>query len=218
MTYVSIERVCIYIAGFILLAFGSISNTYSGINKNEISYIIYRESVLLSPTNLKVDSIGNLYIATHHQVNVYNSTGQFLYAIKVTNRGGVMRMRMLEDGNLSIALNRHKVYLVTPRGALIEKKEDPYGHLYSEYIKYQGKERHVYGSTYRLTNIFGYTRVVKYTPDGNKGVVFTIPFHKWLLKALYWLFYLVLLPFIVIFGLIKSIKKNSKGDFCLWKN
>lgn len=204
MTALYAKKFIIFVAVFVLLVFGGSNKIYLTTFENGKCYKINKESILLSPVSLEVDLNGNIYIATVGQINVYDSTGIFLHAIRVPLGGCVMRMKMLEDDIISIALNRSGgIYVVTAEGNLIEKKEDSNSNIYSEYGKYQKKVRIVSGNTYKLTNIFGYTQVVKYSSNGTKSIIYRIPFWKWLIKVLFYLIVCIVWPTIIIYLLIK---------------
>lgn len=166
-------------------------------------YNAKKESNLFLVREIDVDSLGNIYISTDYNINVYNSSGEFLHALEV--RGAKFYNVIIDDkDNVHILIEDKKIIILDNKGILIEKQDVTNNEsLRREFKKNILIAKDKDNNFYRLSDIPGFTKVTKITPDGKKTVVVKIK-SKHLVSAL-------ILPtiFLIIFTsiLIINIKR-----------
>lgn len=162
------------------------------------------------PKGLEVDSQENIYINFAGGINVYNASGVFKYGIKVKTYG-VYEIKIDSNDMLNVALTREeKIRVYNKEGFIIQEKEDYNSEAYFEYEKNNRIKKDSQGNEYKLTNIFGYTKVVKTTPNGSNNTIYKIPLLAWALKLLLPILFMVLaLVGILVFVILKKGSKRG---------
>lgn len=160
-----------------------------------------RKSLMWSPRGLEIDAEGNIYISTMSNINIYNSYGEFIYAIQVDTSGSY-EMMFQDDGNLNIAIARGEFTYVYSKDGILLDKDEKMG--YETYVNYHKNNKVKFdnnGNKYVLSNPFGYTKVTRTMTNGTKSVVYRIPFIEWLVKLLFCLFvalFFITIPYLVL--------------------
>ena len=157
---------------------------------------------------IAVDSEGNIYcgLQFYSRIQVYNSEGKFIYGKFVNSAGGAFRIRINQNDQLEVATARNdKLYIFAIDGTLVNELSDV-GHYFHNFGKtgetrFHDKSQNV--TYFKRPSLLG-PYIVKRVSSGEKKVIITMPFHKWLFKGPLpaWLFMLI--------GVVMSIfvKKN----------
>lgn len=186
--------------------------TYQVIAKQQVDnkcYKVNTQSMVWLPGGLEIDSHENIYIGVPGHINVYDALGIFKYAIKV-NTYGAFQMKITDNDMLNVALSREeKILVYDNEGYVIQEKDDKDGSVYGEYSKNYRKKK-LFGNEYKLSNIFGNTKVVKISADGIKKTIYHIPLVFWLVKLLIFILFMIPVLFSVI--LITSQIRNYSSS------
>lgn len=169
-------------------------------------YKLNKESLLANPHDIEVDSMGNIYIATSFNINVYSYSGEFLHAIQVSLSRGSYYMKIDDEDRLHVAINDRNLLIFNSNGILIEKKDIDNFQLYNEFKENNTIAKDSKGNIYQISNHFGNTKVVKIEENGERTTLISIRFKSLLMKLL---FPASIFMFILTVGLIvfKNILK-----------
>ncbi|MFL0268947.1 hypothetical protein [Candidatus Clostridium radicumherbarum] len=161
----------------------SISNVKAEQLINNESYKTNKQIMPFIPKGLEVDSKGNIYIGLAGEINIYNASGVFNNSIRVKTYG-VFEMKIDSNDNLNVALVREdKIIVYNKEGYITQEKEDYDNKAYYEYKMADKIKTDSKGNKYELSNVLGYTKVIKITPDGTQNIIYKIPLLLWVLKA-----------------------------------
>lgn len=160
------------------------------------------------PKGLEVDSQGNIYINFAGGINVYNSLGAFKYSLKVKTYGAY-EINIDSNDLMNVALVREdKIIVYDKNGFIVQEKKDYNNVAYYDYKKNNKIKKDAQGNEYKLSNVFGYTKVVKINSGGEKSIIYKITLAQWSLKLLvpiFMIFFSLIVPLIFIIS-----KRNTK--------
>jgi hypothetical protein len=181
---------------------------YADQQKDDKCYKVNTQIMSWFPKGLEIDSKGNIYIGSTGGINVYDASGSFKYAIKVKTYG-VFQMKLEDNDMLNVALARESTILVyDEEGYIIQEKQDKENRLYNEFEKNNDRRKDLLGNEYKLSNLFGYTKVVKISLDGAKNTIYKISFLFWGLKLLISILLIIFVLLVTLF--IVASRKESK--------
>jgi len=171
-------------------------------------YKVNKQYMSWDPKGLVVDSQGNIYIGFTGGINVYNSSGVYIYTIKVKTEG-TYEIKIDDNDMLNVALCREgTIEVYNKEGYITQEKDDKNNEAYYEYKKDNRVKKDSQGNEYKLTNVLGYTKVVKTTPDGLKNTIYKIPSLEWTFKLLLPVF--MIISFLIVLLVFLTVKKGSK--------
>ncbi len=177
---------------------------------------VYSENSLFDCSAIVVDDYGNIYLTNDQfgTINVYNSTGTFLYSIIVKSSGGSFEIGM-EDGHLNVAVARGStVYTYDSEGNITSEKND---NLLKKFEKYREDNSKSFtasnGEIYSINDYFGYITISKKT-SLTTIKIFSMEFSNWLFKYLINIFIMYAVSFSILPLILKSRKKNKFDKRC----
>lgn len=133
----------------------------------------------VGPQGIAMDSQNNLYIGAGDYIMCCNEAGDFLHSYYIRTLGSYC-FTIDENDNIVAAISRADcIKIYDQNGQLINKLDDSDGKMYSEIEKDSWYIESADGFSYKLTNWFGYTKVVRVN-DGK--VMYRIPFNLYLVK------------------------------------
>lgn len=147
---------------------------------------------------ITVDSEGNIYcgLQFYSRIQVYDAEGKFIYGKFIDCAGGAFRIRINENDQLEVATVRNdELYVFEKDGTLVNELSGS-GRYYFDIFGETGETRYHdkrQNTTYvkRLSLLGSY--IVKENPSGEKRVIITTPFHKWLFMGPFpaWFFVMI---------------------------
>lgn len=150
--------------------------------------LIISGTATLSISGFAVDNVDKLYIGKHKEIQIFED-GKLINSIRVpTSRTYVFT---IQEGNKLLLSTSTKIYVMDLDGNILETKEDLGADTYNQ-ISYR-KRTFISdsGDTYKLSNLFGQTRVIK----NNTDLVYQIDGCSFVVKVL------VVICFVAMFGL-----------------
>lgn len=184
--------------------------TASAVDKTS-SQKVYSENSLFDCSAIVVDDAGNIYLTNdqYGTINVYNSTGTFLYSIIAKSSGGSFEIGM-EDGYLKVAVARgSKVYTYDSKGNIISEIDDNRSKTFEKYRKENSNSFTASnGEIYSINDFFGYTTISKKTSISTTKI-FSMEFFNWLFKYLVNIFIIYAVSFCILPLILISRKKNQ---------
>lgn len=148
---------------------------------------------------IAVDDSGRIYCGSNFygQVQVYDSNGRFLYALKV---GRVQDIYFDENQNLMVQTLNDSLYIFNQHGILISKgkHEAEDGDHLGKRVNYDE-----FGNQYRIKSGELFPQIILIKPNGKEKVIIANSFWEWWLAGPIPALPFFLMGFLILFFLLK---------------